>query len=129
MFTVLIAGARSCPFFVKDLIKKELEALPHPQICLVHGGAYGVDVLADEVGHELGLYVIEESADWVNHGRGAGPERNQRMVSKWKPNLALFFHHSALLGDGTLDCYRRCQAAGITCKVIIYDAIVSVKEP
>jgi hypothetical protein len=46
-------------------------------------------------------------ADW-SKGKRAGPDRNQRMVDK-RPDAAVSFPG----GNGTADCVRRCEAAGV----------------
>ena len=50
-------------------------------------------------------------ADWKEHGRAAGPKRNQEMVNTG-PDLCIGFP----LGDsrGTRDCMTRARMAGVT---------------
>lgn len=48
-------------------------------------------------------------ANWQLHGRAAGPIRNQEMIDKGKPDLAV----STPGGRGTADMMRRVKAAGI----------------
>lgn len=103
------------------------EIYPGETFRLVAGGADGADTLAELVGQYMGWEVVVERADWKNLGRAAGPERNQRQLSKWKPLRAFFFHHSPLLGTGTLDMYTRCVRAGVVSKVVLYPTIMIVK--
>lgn len=123
---VLISGSRHMPADKKYLITAELEKIAVVEgslvdyVTVVHGGARGADTLAGEAADALGLPVIVEAADWGRLGRAAGFHRNQRMLDKWKPELALFFHHEPTLGKGTADMFMRCRRAGVPTQVIIY---------
>lgn len=84
----------------------------HPDcrgLVIIHGGANGVDKLANEfadyAGHRTDIY----RADWEAHGKAAGPIRNQRMLDEGKPSLVIAF----LGGRGTADMVRRAKAAGV----------------
>ena len=52
----------------------------HKPAEVVTGGARGADVLGERWGKERGLEVTCIPADWGTHGRGAGHERDARMV-------------------------------------------------
>ena len=121
MSFVLCSGSRHMPATAKYVIREMFALLPKDTI-IVEGGAEGADKLAGEVAEEFGFRVIVENADWKELGRAAGRERNQRMLSKYNPNLAFFFHHSPTLGSGTLDMYTRCRKAGVPSRVKLYDA-------
>lgn len=125
MITVLAAGSRNMPSWAAPWIYDEFRLLeatyPGEKFRLVAGGAAGADTLAELIArHQLGWDVKVEMADWKGMGRAAGPERNQRQLSKWNPQRAYFFHHSPLLGTGTLDMYTRVVKAGVLYKVVIY---------
>lgn len=47
---------------------------------VLSGGARGLDRMADGIARGLGMGTRVELADWVGRGRGAGPERNGRML-------------------------------------------------
>ncbi len=118
---VLISGSRFADYPVMPLIAEELAQLT--KLCsfeVVQGGADGIDALAKKVSRICGITCHEEAADWARLGLAAGRERNQRMLSKWKPKIALFFHHDPLLGSGTHDMFVRCRKAGVRTKVILY---------
>ena len=76
---------------------------------VIEGGAMG----ADRVGREWALarqkQVITFPADWENHGRKAGPIRNQEMIDQGRPDAVVFFPG----GRGTEDMVRRAKAADI----------------
>lgn len=108
------------PTLMAPWIYTEFLLIPGP-VRLIAGGADGADTLAELIGrHQMGWTVEVERADWKNSGRAAGPERNQLMLAKWRPSLALFFHCNPTLGTGTLDMYKRCCRAGVETKVVIY---------
>jgi hypothetical protein len=126
VYTVLVSGSRHMPLSRMALIYAELmQVLEEHQddqievFRLIQGGARGADALAAIVGKSLGYEVETEGADW-KLGKPGGKERNQVMLAKWKPDQAFFFHHSRLLGTGTLDMYRRCVKAGVPTKIVLY---------
>ena len=116
---VLISGARNMPEKWREFMRQQLALLPVGTV-IVHGGAKGADTMAGEIAEELGFEVIVERANWKDLGKAAGPERNQRMLSKYKPGLALFFHDDPTLGTGTCDMYKRCCQARVVCRICLY---------
>jgi hypothetical protein len=53
-------------------------------------------------------------ADWVRHGRAAGPVRNTRMLNDGEPDLVIAFPG----GHGTADMVKQARAAGIEVREI-----------
>lgn len=49
-------------------------------LTIVHGGARGADLLADQWAVVNWVPIEEYKADWNTHGRAAGPIRNQQML-------------------------------------------------
>lgn len=84
------------------------------EITLMEGGALGADRIAREWAQSINLAVATYEADWVKHGRAAGPIRNQAMVDD-RPDIVLAFP----LDDsrGTYDAIRRARAAGIEVRI------------
>jgi hypothetical protein len=84
-------------------------------VVLILGDGNGLDTIADEIGREEFFWeTITYPADWKQHGKAAGPIRNQQMVDT-KPDLVLAF---PLPGSrGTWDAVERAEAKGI--KVVI----------
>lgn len=80
-----------------------------PGTIVIHGGARGADRLAGSVARVLGYEVEVYPADWRNHGRSAGPIRNNRMLRDGKPDLVIAFTG----GTGTLDMVSRARRAGV----------------
>lgn len=76
---------------------------------IIEGGASGADNLAKKFGEWKGIPVDTYRANWRQHGVGAGPLRNQRMLDEGRPDLVVAFPG----GAGTFDMVRRARAAGI----------------
>ncbi len=76
---------------------------------LVHGAATGADMLAAEFWGDVHDRPTEaHPADWAEHGKAAGPLRNQEMVDSGIGLLIAFPD-----GRGTADMVRRSVAAGV----------------
>lgn len=99
-------------------------------LVVIHGGARGADLLAQEAARQRGLRPIVEPARWNVHDRegatsvpcrcpvdaktcrAAGVRRNQAMIDLHHPEVARGFRSD---GDspGTDDMVRRLKAAGV----------------
>ena len=106
---LLVTGGRDYSDFqalriVLDQIHKE-----HPVTLLIHGGARGADTLAGRWAESNGVPTAVYRAQWKEHGKAAGPIRNQKMLTDAKPTAYLAFPG----GRGTADMVYRCQKAGI----------------
>lgn len=106
---LLVTGGRDYSDFqalriVLDQIHKE-----HPVTLLIHGGARGADTLAGRWAESNGVPTAVYRAQWKEHGKAAGPIRNQKMLTDAKPTTYLAFPG----GRGTADMVCRCQKAGI----------------
>lgn len=86
-----------------------------PTCEIVVGCASGVDSVAADVAHGLGLRVSVYSADWGAHGRAAGPLRNAVMLDS-RPDLVLAFWDGSSPGTG--DCIRQARKRGIACRIV-----------
>ena len=87
----------------KDLIHLSLDTL------VVHGGAPGADTIADEIAHTLGLHTAVVVALWDHYGRGAGPLRNQAMLTLMPDEVYAY----PLNGSGTRGMIALAVEAGI----------------
>lgn len=102
------------------------------QVVVVHGGAAGADMIADEFATKLGCQVRVYRPDWEHcdtgcpprrhrkaHSNGveycpaAGHRRNQRMVDAGA-DVALAFIRAG--SKGASDCAGRAETAGIPTK-------------
>lgn len=81
---------------------------------IVHGGAKGADTMAQDFALSHGTTFDIFKADWNEHGRAAGPLRNQAMVDSGADYFLAFQYNGS---SGTADCIRRAYAAGIPGKV------------
>lgn len=73
-----------------------------------HGGARGADALAGRWAEECGVPVEVFDADWEQHGKRAGPIRNQAMADSGADGCIAFPG-----GRGTADMIQRATEAGI----------------
>lgn len=104
---------------------------------LVHGGAMGADILAEEV--FIGYFdeimevdkceIVECKADWKKHGNAAGPIRNKKMADYLEKMIndgckvkCLAFPKISSIKDmlksGTYNMIAQLSAKNIECKVI-----------
>ncbi|HXE08311.1 MAG TPA: SLOG family protein [Acidobacteriaceae bacterium] len=82
--------------------------LQFPISHLIHGDYAGADKLCDEWAILRGRQPVRCPALWVQHGKKAGPMRNQAMV-ELRPHLGIAFPGN----NGTADMLERCKAAKI----------------
>lgn len=80
------------------------------EIILIQGGAKGADWLARLWARANGVRCEQYNADWIKHGKAAGPKRNQWMIDDGKPDLFIAFPG----GKGTADMVSRLRKAGIS---------------
>jgi hypothetical protein len=76
---------------------------------LIHGAAKGADSLADRWARLNGVPVTQYPAKWNEHGRAAGPRRNEQMLKEGKPDLVIAFEG----GRGTAHMVRIAREAGV----------------
>ncbi|MCX4751732.1 DUF2493 domain-containing protein [Kitasatospora sp. NBC_01287] len=113
---VLVTGSRSWPDAAAveaALLEAWHDALQagHDGIVVVHGGCpTGADRLAWEWAAARDVMVEVHVAGWAQHGRAAGPLRNQAMVAAGAVVCLAFPLGRSV---GTRDCMRRAAAAGI----------------
>lgn len=106
---MLVTGGRNYSniyrvFEVLDQVHAET-----PITLLVVGDATGADTHARNWAGKRNVPWVRFSADWVKHGRSAGPRRNQRMLDEEKPSLVVAFPG----GSGTADMVHRATKAGV----------------
>jgi len=107
---LLVTGGRD--FTRRALLFRTLDQLHEERVFtdMIQGGARGADELARlwaKTHPEIKRYVCH--ANWEEHGNGAGPRRNARMLD-WKPDLVVAFPTG---GPGTADMMRQARAAGV----------------
>lgn len=113
---VLVCGGRD--FVDSSQIWGELDTLHRwaRQGCMVviQGGASGADRIAREWCISRLVRFENYPAKWSEHGKAAGPIRNQRMLDVGRPDLVLAFNG----GRGTADMVRRAKAAGVPVRIV-----------
>lgn len=91
-------------------------------LVIIDGKARGADTFAGEWygGAEDGIHAIHEdvqherySAKWDEHGKAAGPIRNQQMLTEGKPDVVIAFHDNLEASKGTADMVKRARRAGL----------------
>jgi hypothetical protein len=116
---ILITGSREWSDTL-TIVGALLSAVPSEadlrDVTVVHGGCpTGADFFAARAAGELGFLVEEHPADWAEHGKAAGPVRNQGMVDAGADVCLAFFQPGAA-NRGTQDCVIRAMRAGIPIK-------------
>lgn len=76
---------------------------------IIHGGAPGADTLAGRWAKLNGVACEVFPAQWAEHGKSAGPRRNQKMLDAGA-NLVIAFPG----GAGTAHMVRIAKKAGIS---------------
>lgn len=106
---VLVCGGRAFDrvALVTDTLRPLLQA--NPDMVIIQGGATGADELARSWASVYGVTTITYPAKWREHGKAAGPIRNQLMIDDGNPDLVIAFPG----GRGTADMVRRARKAGI----------------
>ncbi len=120
---VLVCGGRdfTAEWEVFQALQKQW-AQHGERLVVIDGGARGADAAAAmwaESWHRAGNDVehVQFKAKWTQHGKGAGPIRNQQMLDEGKPDVVLAFPG----GNGTADMVRRAEKAGIPVEYPEYD--------
>ena len=89
----------------------------HPDVHFILGdNPKGLDGIALAVCKQHSIPYTVHEAHWDTLGKGAGPERNGRMV-KDGPKVAFAFREEGR-SPGTDDCIEQARHAGIPCYII-----------
>ena len=116
--TILVSGSRHFDNaqYLKSIINEY--NFGSSEVHLVHGDCKGLERTFASIVPKHWI-IHTEPAEW-SRGKIAGPERNQRMIDKYRPNIVLLF--PAPDSKGTLDMKRRVQeyARKNPCIIMIY---------
>jgi hypothetical protein len=108
---VIVCGGRK--YDDRETVYRALDLIwqqaPMDTMMVIQGGATGADALARDWCVMRAVEYVNVPANWDSFGLKAGPLRNQKMVSKYKPALVLAFPG----GKGTADMVRRAEEAGV----------------
>lgn len=118
---VLVCGSRTWDYQeMVDYLLGGVYEQERPHFVLIEGCAPGADqaaeVWAAGFGSEYPVPHEHYPADWVRHGKAAGPIRNQQMLDS-APDLVLAFRSKGV-SRGTDDMVRRSRDAGVPTYVI-----------
>lgn len=106
---VVVTGGRDHPDRTYVWAALTAAHAAHPIVLVITGGATGVDDFAGQWARVNKIELVVHPADWKQHGRRAGPLRNQLILDTHHPDVVLAFHG----GRGTTDMVRRAKRAGI----------------
>jgi len=108
--TVVVCGGRD--YSDQETVTQTLHRLirEHGTRIVIHGGCRGADTLTENAARELGLVTKIEYADWDKFGKSAGPIRNTKMLTRYKPDLVVAFPG----GRGTAHTVRIARSLNIT---------------
>lgn len=110
---ILITGSRRDNDFNK--VFRQLVQYKHDCVTLIHGGAPGIDEIADRIANMWDWDVEVYPADWDSFGNAAGPMRNQQMVDSGADICIAF---PAPDSKGTWNCVNKARSAKIKTIVI-----------
>jgi hypothetical protein len=105
MKRVLVCGGRDYDDY-KRLVDVLDEIAPD---LIINGGCAGADHMASNYAIAKRIPAHTFFADWEEHGKAAGPVRNQKMIDVGRPSVVVAFPG----GKGTADMVRRAKKAGI----------------
>lgn len=109
---ILICGDRNWTDF--DLVSDVIAGL-QPTL-VIQGGAKGADTCAREAAQVHKIPYLEFRPKWEDHGKAAGPIRNQQMLTEGKPDLVIAFHNDLPSSKGTKDMVTRARKARLPVK-------------
>lgn len=125
-YILCIAGPRDwndAPFVRATLNMFHRE---HPSISkVIHGGAKGVDAIANWWANDHGIKVETFPAKWEEWGKAAGPMRNKEMA-KVADVLIAFRYPNSPMTAGTHSMVK-CMVGKITYVACPYDQIINGK--
>lgn len=109
MTRVLVCGGRDFKdwkwlFAALDAFRKD-----NGVAVVIHGCARGADDWASVWARDRGIPEERYPADWLTHGKGAGPIRNKQMLTKGKPDQVIAFPG----GRGTDNMIQQAEKAGV----------------
>lgn len=99
--SVIIAGSRAIREIEEGevIVRKTINEAPFSPDEVVSGGASGVDDMGEKWAEEHGIPIKRFKANWDEHGRSAGPIRNDTMAEYADALIAVRVDHSAGTSD------------------------------
>lgn len=118
---VIIAGSRWITKY--DWVCEAIGWFDTPITEVVSGGADGVDKLGELWAERMDIPVVRFEAKWYEHGKAAGPIRNQAMADYAEGLIAVWDGKS----KGTADMIRRAKAKGL--KIYVHKLVLTPAAP
>lgn len=106
---VLVCGGRNYNDQEKVFSVLDAAHAANPIIKVIHGGAFGADLIAACWAEKRSVQTEEFKADWEANGRAAGPIRNRKMLDEGKPDLIIAFPG----GRGTRNMIEQAEGANV----------------
>ena len=118
MIRLLVTGSRDWSDYL--IVLRELTLLHQAEgvEVVIHGNCRGADKLAGRAAKELRIPVLVFPAKWDEHGKAAGPIRNQQMLDEGYPDYVLALHDHFEESKGTKDMVERTQHAGLPARLV-----------
>lgn len=104
---VIISGSRTCT--VMNQVVKAIEESGFDITRVLSGGCRGVDKMGEIWAQKMDVAYEVHKADWNEHGKSAGPIRNQKMVDNADALIAVWDGASR----GTRDIIERARKKGL----------------
>lgn len=106
---VLVCGGRDYTNREKAFSVLDAAHAADPIGEVIHGAAAGADHVAGEWASARTIPARPFPADWIKHGRAAGPSRNLQMLTDGMPDLVIAFPG----GRGTANMIKQAKAHGV----------------
>ena len=108
---ILVCGGRDYGEHYEERlnIRRVLNQYADEEVTIIEGGARGADTEARIWAGMFNKPCLHFPAGWKEHGKAAGPIRNQQMLDEGKPDLVIAFPG----GRGTADMISRAKKAGV----------------
>lgn len=111
---VLICGDRHWTDFVRLCEVMDSFAEQNPVDCVIEGDAKGADRLGGVWAKMRTISVAVYPAEWELYGRGAGPIRNQQMLTEGRPDVVFAFHNDLSSSKWTAHMIKIALKAGLS---------------
>lgn len=112
MTTILVTGSRSEPDGLCRAVWVALDAA-EPDFLILGDCPTGVDKFARMWAEDRSMRFKVHHADWLKHGKRAGPVRNSAMVAHGVEADARVLAFPRGPSPGTYDCIRKATALGL----------------
>jgi hypothetical protein len=112
MKRILVCGGRE--YANRTRVYQILDAVKvkYPELLIIQGDCRGADRMAGDWATSRKVPMEVYPALWEQHGKSAGPKRNQQMLDTGI-DAGIAFHSNIAESRGTADMVRRLKKAGL----------------